>query len=194
MVRTLKAFPEKVGTGFSSGNAKIKNAVEMMLQPTSAFHTRAALFLALAMIGVVLSALAFQYVGGYIPCKLCLEQRWPYYIGAPVMLLATLSAWKGLPLTRILLTIGAALMAYGLYLGIFHSGVEWQFWAGPTDCAAVAGNIETDAGNLLDAMAATRPPSCDKAALRIFGLSMAGWNAIASLVLMLVAIRAAVRK
>ncbi len=60
--------------------------------PTSLFHTRVALFLALAMAGVVGSALAFQYVGGYIPCKLCLEQRWPYYIGAPLMALAALSA------------------------------------------------------------------------------------------------------
>ena len=110
------------------------------------------------------------------------------------MLLAALSAWKGLPPTRILLTIGAVLMAYGLYLAVYHAGFEWQFWAGPTDCAAVATNIETDAGNLLEAMNATHPPSCDKAALRILGLSMAGWNAIASLVLMLVAIRAALRK
>ena len=165
-----------------------------MQQSTSVFHTRTALFLALAMAGVVLGALAFQYVGGYIPCKLCLEQRWPYYIGAPLMLLTALSASRNLPVTRALFAVGAALMAYGLYLAVYHSGVEWQFWAGPTDCTAVASNIETNAGNLLDAMAATHPPSCDKAALRILGLSMAGWNAIASLVLMLVAIRSAVRK
>ena len=162
--------------------------------PTSLFHTRAALFLALAMAGVVGSALAFQYVGGYIPCKLCLEQRWPYYFGAPLLALAALSAKNGWPLTRALLVIGAALMAYGFYLAVYHSGVEWSFWPGPTDCTAVSTNIETDAGNLLNSMNATHPPSCDKAALRILGLSMAGWNAVASVVLMSVAVRAAVRR
>lgn len=163
--------------------------------PTSAFHLRVATFLMLAMAAVVGTALAFQYVGGYLPCKLCLEQRWPYYFGAPVMALAALSAWRGISntLTRSLLVIGAALMGYGLYLGIYHAGVEWAFWPGPTDCAAVATKIETDAGNLLDAMNATRPPSCNEAALRVLGLSFAGWNVIASALLMIVAIRSAVR-
>jgi disulfide bond formation protein DsbB len=163
--------------------------------PTSTFHLRAAVFLALAMTFVVGTALAFQYVGGYLPCKLCLEQRWPYYAGAPLMALAALSAWRNLSnmLTRALLIIGAALMGYGLYLGIFHAGVEWAFWPGPTDCTAVATKIETDAGNLLQSMNATHPPSCDVAALRILGLSMAGWNVVASAILMTVAIRSAVR-
>ena len=35
------------------------------------------------------------------------------------------------------------------------------------------------------------PPSCDKAALRVLGLSFAGWNAIASLILAVVAFRGA---
>jgi disulfide bond formation protein DsbB len=163
---------------------------------TSSFHARLALFLALAMAGVVGSALAFEHLGGYIPCKLCLQQRWPYYIGAPLMALAAFSAWQSLSnaLTRMLLIIGAALMAYGLYLAVYHSGVEWAFWPGPNDCAAAATKIETNAENLLSAINESHPPSCDKAALRILGLSMAGWNAIASLVLMLVAIRAAVRR
>ncbi len=128
------------------------------------------------------------------PLQTLPQQRWPYYIGAPLMALAALSAANGWPLTRALLVIGAALMGYGLYLGIYHSGVEWAFWPGPTDCAAVTSNIETDAENLLNSINETRPPSCDKAALRILGLSMAGWNAVASVVLMSMAIRAAVRR
>ena len=153
--------------------------------PTSSFHARLALFLALAMAGVVGAALAFEHLGGYIPCKLCLQQRWPYYIGAPLMALAAFSAWQGLSnaLTRVLLIIGAALMAYGLYLAVYHSGVEWAFWPGPNDCAAAATKIETSAGNLLSAINESHPPSCDKAALRILGLSMAGWNFVASMIL-----------
>jgi disulfide bond formation protein DsbB len=153
--------------------------------------TRAALMLALSMAAVVGTALLFQYVGGYMPCKLCLEQRTPYYLGAPLMLLAALTANGNRQIARWLLAIGGLLMLYGLTIAVFHAGVEWSWWAGPTDCTAVATNGTTDAGTLLDDLNAIHPPSCDKAAIRILGLSMAGWNVPASLVLMLVAFRAA---
>ncbi len=152
---------------------------------------RTALLLALGMAAVVGTALLFQYVGGYMPCKLCLEQRTPYYVGAPLMVLAALVSKSNRFVSRGLLTIGGLLMAYGLFLAIYHSGVEWSWWAGPTDCTAAATNVTSDAGTLLDDINAIRPPSCDKAALRILGLSMAGWNVPASLVLMVVAFRAA---
>lgn len=152
-----------------------------------------ALFLAVAMAATVGSALAFQYIGGYIPCKLCYEQRIPYYVGAPLMLLAfVVAALKGPAwLTRLLLAAGGLLMVYGLYLGVYHSGVEWAWWPGPTDCTNVAGPIDTGGNGVLDALDKYVPPSCDKAALRILGLSLAGWNAIASLVLAIVAFRGA---
>ncbi|TIS76287.1 MAG: disulfide bond formation protein B, partial [Mesorhizobium sp.] len=78
---------------------------------------RTAVFLAVAMAATVGSALAFQHLGGYIPCKLCLEQRTPYYIGVPLMLLAVLSSALRWPtwLTRGLLAVGGLLMAYGVY-------------------------------------------------------------------------------
>ncbi len=149
--------------------------------------TRNAIYVGLAMALVVGTALAFEHIGGYIPCKLCLEQRTPYYLGAPLMLLAALSAHKQWPacLARGLLAIGGLLMAYGMATAIFHAGIEWSWWSGPTDCTAAATNVTTNANDLLGDLNALTPPSCDKAALRILGLSMAGWNVPASLVLML---------
>ncbi len=152
---------------------------------------RTALLLAVAMAGVVGTALLFQYVGGYMPCKLCLEQRTPYYLGAPLTLLAALAANSNRNVSRALLAAGGLLMLYGLSIAVYHAGVEWAWWAGPTDCSAASTNVTNDAGTLLDDLNAIRPPSCDKAALRILGLSMAGWNVPASLALMLVAFRAA---
>ena len=142
-----------------------------------------ALVLGVLMAATVGGALLFEHVGGYIPCKLCLAQRTPYYIGVPVMLSAALvfrtgPQWAG----RALVAAGGALMLYGLYLGVYHSGVEWGWWPGPTDCGAVAGGIDAmSSGNLLDSIDAVRPPSCDQAALRIAGLSFAGWQAVAAL-------------
>lgn len=164
--------------------------------PTARLQTSTALVLAVAMAATVGGALAFQHIGGYIPCKLCYAQRMPYYAGAPLMALAALSGFLRWPasLTRGLLLIGALLMAYGLYLGVYHSGVEWSWWPGPTDCGMVVAPPDTGGNGVLDAIDAVMPPSCDKAALRILGLSLAGWNAIASLVLGVVALRGALAR
>ncbi|MBN9232194.1 MAG: disulfide bond formation protein B [Mesorhizobium sp.] len=155
-----------------------------------------AAFLTVAMAATVGSALAFQYIGGYIPCKLCYEQRIPYYVGVPLMLLAVLAAVFKLPawITRALLVVGGLLMVYGLYLGIYHSGVEWAWWPGPTDCTNVAGPVDTGGKGVLDVLDKFVPPSCDKAALRILGLSLAGWNAIASVILAAIAFRGAYKR
>jgi disulfide bond formation protein DsbB len=155
--------------------------------------TRSALLIAMAMAAIVATALAFEHIGGYLPCKLCLEQRTPYYLGVPVMLLAAFAAPRSgmQPVAKGLLAIGGLLMTYGLVLAVFHAGVEWAWWPGPTDCVAAATSITTNANDLLGDINAVKPPSCDKAALRILGLSFAGWNVPASLALMLVSFRAA---
>jgi disulfide bond formation protein DsbB len=94
--------------------------------------------------------------------------------------------------TRGLLLAGGLLMAYGVALGTYHAGVEWAWWQGPTDCGAVE-SVDTG-GSLLDALNNVVPPSCDKAALRVLGLSFAGWNVIASLILALAAFRGALAR
>ena len=82
-------------------------------------------------------------------------------------------------------------MVWSLFLGIRHSGVEWGWWAGPTDCGAVSGPADTGGKGVLDAIDAFVPPSCDTAALRVLGLSFAGWNAVASVILAVIALRGA---
>ena len=155
-----------------------------------------ALLLATAMAVVVGTALGFEHIGGYIPCKLCLAQRQPYYYAFPVSLIAILSAWRGWSpvLTRGALLVTGALLLWTFGLGIYHSGVEWGWWQGPGDCGAVAGGISTNVGDLLGDLTAKRPPSCTEAAGRFLGLSFAGWNVLASAALALIAFRGALKK
>ncbi|PZO77662.1 MAG: disulfide bond formation protein B [Mesorhizobium amorphae] len=159
-------------------------------------HTAAAVLVGLGMAATVGGALLFQHWGGYMPCKLCLEQRTPYYLGIPVMAAAALSSFLRGPamLTRALLALGGALMLWGAWQGAFHSGVEWGWWAGPTDCGAVAPSVDTGNRGVLDALNDVVPPSCDKAALRIAGLSLAGWNFLIALALAAVAFWGAARR
>ena len=166
-----------------------------LTEPTGRMQTLGAGVLALGMAVTVGTALGFQHLGGYIPCKLCLEQRLPYYIGVPVALLALAAAALRLPpaVVRGLLVAVALLMTWSIVLGGFHSGVEWGFWPGPSDCGAVA-LPPSGSGNLLDQLDAVIPPSCDQAAGRFLGLSFAGWNVAASLVLAAIGWAAALRR
>ncbi len=163
----------------------------MLKAPAGKTQTLASAFLAAAMAATVGTALGFQHIGGYLPCKLCLEQRLPYYIGVPVMLLALVAALMKLPgmVTRMLLLAGGLLMIWGLGLAVYHAGVEWAFWPGPADCGV--GIAPAEGNNLLDQLNAVVPPSCDVAAGRFLGLSFAGWNVIASAILATIALKAA---
>jgi len=136
-------------------------------------------------VGVIASALAFEHIGGYQPCKLCLQQRDPWYLVIPALAMGVLSAAMGWPacLTRGVLLIGALIMAYSLVIGINHAGVEWGWWQGPDDCGAVLGGIANNTTDFLQQLQTGVPPSCDQASLRVLGLSFAGWNVIVSLLL-----------
>jgi len=157
--------------------------------PESHFKYYILLFVLMCL--VIVSALAFEHIGGYIPCKLCLEQREPWYLGIPVAAIACASLVLKGPacLTRGMLAITGIIMIYSLVLGVHHSGVEWGFWEGPGDCGVVEGGLATTTTDLLKQLEQSVAPSCTDAALRFFGLSFAGWNALASLVIAAIAFR-----
>ncbi|MCO6188189.1 disulfide bond formation protein B [Rhizobium sp. L1K21] len=147
------------------------------------------LLVTLGMAAAVGSALAFQYIGGYIPCQLCYIQRNPYYIGIPLGLIALLlMAFDAPPkLVRIVLLLILLLMLVGAGLGIYHSGVEWHFWEGPASCSAPVDSVPSSANDLFADLNKIKGPSCTEAALRVLGLSFAGWNVVASLILAAIA-------
>ncbi|WP_438753414.1 disulfide bond formation protein B [Pararhizobium sp. O133] len=147
----------------------------------------------IGMAATVGGALAFEHIGGYIPCALCLMQRTPYYWGIPIGILAVVSSVVKLPvrLTRFLLAVIAILMLVGAGIGIYHAGVEWHFWEGPATCATTAQGVSSNVGDLLGDLDSKHGPSCTDAALRVLGLSFAGWNVIASVILAGIAVRGA---
>jgi disulfide bond formation protein DsbB len=164
--------------------------------PVGRTQLQAALLGFFGMALTVGTAVAFQVIGGYIPCKLCYEQRIPYYVALPFVALAALLTLRRSPalLARLLLLVGGLLMVYGLYLAVFHAGVEWAWWPGPTDCGVAVDATSGTSGGVLDSLNSVIPPACDKAALRVLGLSFAGWNAVASVVLAGIMLRGALAR
>ena len=124
---------------------------------------------------LLIAAFLFEYVGGMAPCSLCIWQRWAHVavIGAAMAGLFILPSRAAL-----LLPLAAALASFGI--AGYHAGVEWRFWQGPGGCTA---NLAADLGtaDLVDALLATPVVRCDDVPWSLFGLSMAGWNALLSL-------------
>jgi disulfide bond formation protein DsbB len=154
----------------------------------------AAFAAAFLMFAALCGAWYFQYQLGYAPCPLCYQQRIPYYFAIPLgTLLGAFALYGG----------GKQLVRYGLYLlalilivsvglGVYHAGVEWSFWQGPTSCAA---GVPSSAplGNILDAIKNVRAVPCNEAAWRLFGISLAGYNALVSALAVLIALAGARR-
>lgn len=140
---------------------------------------RAAYLVFAVALATIVGAWIFEYFG-YAPCELCLKQRWAYYTGVPLALVVALLAPRNPGLAKAGLALLAVLWFGSMIFGIYHSGVEWKWWPGPTTCTAQAGF----AGGLPDL---SKPAVlCDTPAIRILGLSLAGWNAVISLALALV--------
>ena len=125
----------------------------------------------------ILGALAFEHLGGYAACPLCLQQRYAYYFAVPASALALLLLARGnaLSLARILLILIALAFLANAVAGIYHAGVEWKWWEGPGECAG-GFDLEWSEGGIAD----TPLVRCDEASWRFLGLSFAGWNAVIS--------------
>jgi disulfide bond formation protein DsbB len=124
----------------------------------------------------ILTALAFEHLGGYAPCPLCLEERYAYYFAVPASAAAILFArGQATGIARILLVLIALAFLANMAAGIYHAGVEWKWWPGPTECTG-AFELKWGEGGIVD----TPVVRCDEASWRFLGLSFAGWNAVVS--------------
>jgi disulfide bond formation protein DsbB len=130
----------------------------------------------------IVGAWIFQFAG-YDPCHLCLQQRWAYYFVIPISLLMSVSARKNPEGAKRGLYILAVVMFGSAVFGAYHAGVEWSWWPGPDTCS---GDISGGLPDLSKVVVA-----CNEAAIRIIGISLAGWNAIISAMLAAVALAGA---
>jgi disulfide bond formation protein DsbB len=140
--------------------------------------TRIAIVLGLVSLALIMGALGFQYIGGYPPCEMCMWQRYPHFAAIAIGLIGGLFLSADvLPASLAKLVAALALLCLAITgaIGVYHAGVEWHWWKGPAACTGPAfiatGKLDLKAHIV----------SCENAAWRLFGISMAGYNAIVSL-------------
>lgn len=151
------------------------------LSPLAALLARPRLppaLLALACVGALGTALASQYWGGLIPCEFCMVQRWIYVVALAVLLPGLASPGA----RRLSLGLAGLVFLGGAAMAFFHVGVEQHWWEGPTTCSSsLSANLtlEDFEAQLLKSPAMR----CDAIQWSLLGVSMAGFNVLASLIL-----------
>ncbi len=150
------------------------------------------LLILLISLAALATAYASEFWGGLKPCVLCIYQRYAY--GAAGALGLTGLALGARPDPRRLLTAlaGLAFLA-GAAIAFFHVGVELHWWRGTAACHAPQFDPSLSIEELREQLLATDFVPCDQVPWSLFGLSMAGYNVLASLALGLASFWAAQR-
>ena len=145
-------------------------------------------FVLIAGAAVLGAALVSQYWGGLAPCELCLYERWPWDAAIVIALLAlVVGSEPGLPWVALAL---ALVFAAGTSLAFYHVGVEQHWFAGPTACTAPAKAAQT-LEELRAQIMHQQAVRCDVPAWRLWGVSLAGWNLLASFSMAVICLAAA---
>jgi disulfide bond formation protein DsbB len=122
---------------------------------------------------LMLGALGSQYIGGLYPCEMCYWQRWPHDLAIVLALFAF--GTRVSEAAHILVALAALSIMVSGAIGVFHAGVEYGWWPGITTCSTTAASV-----SLEDIMKAP-VIRCDAPQWTLFGVSLAGFNAIISL-------------
>mgnify|MGYP003650896995 FL=1 len=154
-------------------------------------HRMPLIILAVGSAVALATAYGSQYLGGLNPCVLCLYQRIPHWIVLVVGCLAALPITQPRLRRPALMICGLALLA-GAAIAGFHHGVEQQWWEGTNDCSATlnTGSFEDFRAQILN----NPIVRCDEIPWSLFGLSMASYNFIVSLLLSVLAFCCAAKR
>jgi disulfide bond formation protein DsbB len=127
-------------------------------------------------LAMLLAAFAFQHLGGLPPCKMCIWQRWPHGLAVVAGVLALAVAARPFAVLGMLAALTTAV------IGFYHAGVEQGFWEGPATCTSgPVGGLSAE--DLMEQIMTAPLVRCDEIPWDLFGISMAGWNGLVSLVL-----------
>ena len=126
---------------------------------------------------ILLSVHIIEWVG-YTPCDLCLKQRWAWYF---VLIISAISSGFDDSRTKLVFYVISLVLYANAVFAIWHAGIEWNFWEGPQTCNIQSSSLGDDFLNDLKSNDKFVP--CNEAPIRVFGLSLAAYNAIASLLI-----------
>jgi disulfide bond formation protein DsbB len=120
-----------------------------------------------------------EIFGGLFPCEMCWWQRYAHFAGLGFALLS-LALRKAPDRGRSFVWLAALGILASGGIGAYHAGVEAGIFEGFTKCTSSAG-AGLSGEELLKAIMAASIVRCDDIQFAFLGISMAGWNAILSI-------------
>ena len=125
-----------------------------------------------------------EFVLGHEPCNLCIIERIPY-IGTIIIIsfLIFTNRWE-----KILLSITLLLFIFGAVTSVYHVGIEQGVFSESLLCELGLNTNIQNPDDLLKSLEKT-PISCKDVTFKIFGLSLATFNAFLSIVISYILIR-----
>ncbi|HJO66380.1 MAG TPA: disulfide bond formation protein B [Sphingomonas sanguinis] len=131
-------------------------------------------------VALLAGAWGSQLFGGLYPCEMCHWQRWPHYAALVPAFLAFFVPQRSIRGSLVILA--ALLIAVSGAIGVAHAGVEYGWWQGFTACTSTVSFTGGSAADRLNAILKAPVIRCDVAQWTLGGISLAGFNAIFSLV------------
>ena len=138
-------------------------------------------------------ALSFAYfvefILGHKPCNLCLIERIPY-IGSLILItfLIFINKWEKIILSTVLL-----LFIFGALISIYHIGIEQGVFSESLLCELGLNSNIQNSDELLKTLEKT-PISCKDVTFKIFGLSLATFNAFLSIAISYILLKTIFKK
>jgi disulfide bond formation protein DsbB len=117
--------------------------------------------------------------GGLYPCEMCWWQRYAHF-AALALALISLAMRKAPDRGRSFVWLAALAILTSGGIGVYHAGVEAGIFEGFTQCTTTA-SAGLSGAELLKSVMAAPIVRCDDIQFAFLGISMAGWNAILSI-------------
>ena len=125
---------------------------------------------------MLLSAFYLEYFHDAFPCDLCITQRWFHALIISYSVIAIFIHEKKILANKFVLVGLSITWIASAVAGLYHFGIEMNFWSGPDECSS---SIDFSK-DLLKYLLNKSPIKCDEVMFKILGLSLAGWNALIS--------------
>ena len=131
---------------------------------------------------MLISAFYLEYFQDALPCDLCITQRWFHALIISYSLTIILILKKKIVSNKLILLGLSITWVASSIAGLYHFGIEMNFWKGPDECSS---NIDFSK-DLLTYLLNKSPIKCDEVMFKILGFSLAGWNALISFIMFLI--------
>ena len=130
----------------------------------------------------IISALTVEYLFNILPCKMCLYQRYPFYLIIFISIIYLFS--KKIPLIWYY-WICALSFSFGLFFAIWHVGIEQKILPSLQGCSNTIHNTQSIA-KLQEQIINQNIVNCDEITWSIMGLSAATLNSLLLIVLLVI--------